>query len=260
MLIAEARTPELPPGPPVTAVQKLPGSISPSAAPPAAGRRARSGIERGRRRQRLRTRQGERTARRSRPPGRRIWRRRQRRKTAAADSRLRGSSGSASRASSSTPATAGTTPAHRPAVSIEAELVLDIALRAGKAAAEDRRASRSSSPAGPTSSSRCRNGRRWRTARAPICSCRFTPTPSSSTQAHGIETYFLNFANNLSAAAVAARENAASGQAMSALPDIVKAIALNNKLDESRDFATQVQHAMVEHLRNRRTRRSRTSA
>ena len=72
---------------------------------------------------------------------------------------------------------------------------------------------------------------------------------SSSSQAHGIETYFLNFASNLSAAAVAARENAASGQAMSALPDIVKAIALNNKLDESRDFATQVQHAMIDHLR-----------
>jgi N-acetylmuramoyl-L-alanine amidase len=65
----------------------------------------------------------------------------------------------------------------------------------------------------------------------------------------GVETYFLNFANNLSAAAVAARENAASGQAMGALPDFVKAIALNNKLDESRDFATEVQHAMLERLR-----------
>jgi N-acetylmuramoyl-L-alanine amidase len=71
---------------------------------------------------------------------------------------------------------------------------------------------------------------------------------SSSAQAHGIETYFLNFASNLSAAAVAARENAASGQAMNALPDIVKAIALNNKLDESRDFAAQIQHSMVETL------------
>jgi N-acetylmuramoyl-L-alanine amidase len=72
---------------------------------------------------------------------------------------------------------------------------------------------------------------------------------SPSAQARGVETYFLNFASNLSAAAVAARENAASGQAMGALPDIVKAIALNNKLDESRDFATQVQHAMTERLR-----------
>jgi N-acetylmuramoyl-L-alanine amidase len=72
---------------------------------------------------------------------------------------------------------------------------------------------------------------------------------SASAQARGVETYFLNFANNLSAAGVAARENAASGQAMGALPDFVKAIALNNKLDESRDFATQVQRAMIEKLR-----------
>jgi len=69
---------------------------------------------------------------------------------------------------------------------------------------------------------------------------------STNAQAHGIETYFLNFANNQSAAAVAARENAASTQAMGGLPDFVKAIALNNKLDESRDFALQVQRAMVE--------------
>ncbi len=73
---------------------------------------------------------------------------------------------------------------------------------------------------------------------------------STSAQARGIETYFLNFASNLSAAAVAARENAASGQTMGALPDIVKSIALNNKLDESRDFATEVQHAMIEQLRS----------
>ncbi len=72
---------------------------------------------------------------------------------------------------------------------------------------------------------------------------------SENVQARGIETYFLNFANNLSAASVAARENAASGQAMAALPDLVKAIALNNKLDESRDLATLVQRSMVERLR-----------
>jgi len=72
---------------------------------------------------------------------------------------------------------------------------------------------------------------------------------STSLQAHGIETYFLNFANNQSAAAVAARENATSAQAMGALPDFVKAIALHNKLDESRDFATQVQRSMMERLK-----------
>jgi N-acetylmuramoyl-L-alanine amidase len=72
---------------------------------------------------------------------------------------------------------------------------------------------------------------------------------SGNGQARGVETYFLNFANTMSAAAVAARENAASGQAMGSLPDIVKSIALNNKLHESRDFATQVQRAMLERLR-----------
>jgi N-acetylmuramoyl-L-alanine amidase len=76
---------------------------------------------------------------------------------------------------------------------------------------------------------------------------------SPNGQARGVETYFLNFANNLTAAAVAARENAASGQAMAALPDFVKAIALNNKLDESRDFATHVQRAMVARLRTANT-------
>ena len=72
---------------------------------------------------------------------------------------------------------------------------------------------------------------------------------SASGQARGIETYYLNFADNLSAASVAARENATSGQAMAALPDFVKAIALNNKLNESRDFATLVQRSMLERLR-----------
>lgn len=68
---------------------------------------------------------------------------------------------------------------------------------------------------------------------------------NANPSAHGIETFFLNFASNPEAAAVAARENTVSGQSMHNLNDIVKAIALNNKLDESRDLATQVQDAMV---------------
>jgi len=72
---------------------------------------------------------------------------------------------------------------------------------------------------------------------------------SRNKQAHGIETYFLNFATSPDAEAVAARENAASDQTMHRLPDIVKAITLNNKLAESRDFATFVQRAMVERVR-----------
>ena len=79
---------------------------------------------------------------------------------------------------------------------------------------------------------------------------------SRNARAHGVETYFLNFATNPDAEAVAARENAGSAQSMHRLPAIVKAIALNNKLDESRDFAEMVQRSMVQRLsqRNRQLR------
>jgi N-acetylmuramoyl-L-alanine amidase len=79
---------------------------------------------------------------------------------------------------------------------------------------------------------------------------------SRNPQARGIETYFLNFATNPEAEAVAARENATSGQPMHNLPDIVKAIALNNKINESRDLAASVQKSMVKRLgvRNRQLR------
>jgi len=66
--------------------------------------------------------------------------------------------------------------------------------------------------------------------------------------ARGIETYFLNFAMNPEAEAVAARENATSAQSMHNLPDIVKAIALNNKINESRDLAVTVQKSMAKRL------------
>ena len=72
---------------------------------------------------------------------------------------------------------------------------------------------------------------------------------STVAAARGIETYFLNFANNADAEAVAARENAGSSKNMRHLPDIVQAIALNNKLDESRDFATMVQATLYQELR-----------
>jgi N-acetylmuramoyl-L-alanine amidase len=79
---------------------------------------------------------------------------------------------------------------------------------------------------------------------------------STNTQARGIETYFLNFASNSAAEALAARENAGSSRTMRELPEIVKAIALNNKIDESRDFATLVQRSLYDKLRrvNRQAR------
>lgn len=72
---------------------------------------------------------------------------------------------------------------------------------------------------------------------------------SENEKARGIETYFLNFAPNPEAERIAARENAGGSKTMHSLPEIVKAIALNNKIDESRDFAALIQGAMYERLR-----------
>ena len=72
---------------------------------------------------------------------------------------------------------------------------------------------------------------------------------SRNTAAKGIETYFLSFASSPEAEAIAARENATSAKEMHQLPDLIKAISLNNKLDESRDLANMVQDALVSTLK-----------
>jgi N-acetylmuramoyl-L-alanine amidase len=72
---------------------------------------------------------------------------------------------------------------------------------------------------------------------------------SRNPKARGIETYFLNFAGSTHAEEVAARENAISAATLKDLQNLVKAITLNSKIDESRDFAASVQEAMVENLR-----------
>ena len=71
---------------------------------------------------------------------------------------------------------------------------------------------------------------------------------SRQPSARGIETYFLNFATSPQAEEVAARENATSSQSMGTLPAILKAIALNNKLSESRELATMVQTSMTRRM------------
>jgi N-acetylmuramoyl-L-alanine amidase len=72
---------------------------------------------------------------------------------------------------------------------------------------------------------------------------------SANATTGGVETYFLNFALNRQAEAVAARENAASGRTMNSLPGIIKAITMNSKVNESRDFAALIQRSMVRGLR-----------
>jgi N-acetylmuramoyl-L-alanine amidase len=68
---------------------------------------------------------------------------------------------------------------------------------------------------------------------------------SRNSTARGIETYFLNFAKDPHAEAVAARENAISAATMKDLQNLVKAITLNSKVDESRDFAASIQESMI---------------
>lgn len=67
---------------------------------------------------------------------------------------------------------------------------------------------------------------------------------SKDASARGVETYYLNFTSNADALEVAARENAVSQKSVFELQDLVKKIALKEKIEESREFATDVQKAM----------------
>jgi len=72
---------------------------------------------------------------------------------------------------------------------------------------------------------------------------------SRNPKARGIETYFLSFARSSHAEAVAARENAISEATLKDLQSLVRKITLPTKIDESRDFASSVQEAMVSGVR-----------
>jgi N-acetylmuramoyl-L-alanine amidase len=71
----------------------------------------------------------------------------------------------------------------------------------------------------------------------------------------GIETYYLNFNASPGAMDVAARENATAQSNVHDLEDIVEKIARNEKIEESRDFATDIQESLSKQAGN--TERSR---
>ncbi|MGC9292943.1 MAG: N-acetylmuramoyl-L-alanine amidase [Acidobacteriaceae bacterium] len=71
---------------------------------------------------------------------------------------------------------------------------------------------------------------------------------SRDRSARGVETYFLNFTASPGALAVAARENAVSNKSVYELSDLVRKIALSDKVDESRTFAMDVQRSLYEGL------------
>ena len=62
--------------------------------------------------------------------------------------------------------------------------------------------------------------------------------------ARGIETYYLNLKGSAEAMAVAARENAASQQGIHDLQDLVKKITQTEKVDESKEFAEDIQDSL----------------
>src|SRR5271155_70583 len=62
--------------------------------------------------------------------------------------------------------------------------------------------------------------------------------------ARGVETYYLNFTSSPEALEVAARENAVSEKSIYELQDLVKKIALKEKIEESREFAGDVEQSL----------------
>ena len=71
---------------------------------------------------------------------------------------------------------------------------------------------------------------------------------SGDETARGVETYYLNFTSQPDALDVAARENAVSDRSVHQLADLVKKITLKDKLDESREFAADVEQSLYDGL------------
>ncbi len=64
----------------------------------------------------------------------------------------------------------------------------------------------------------------------------------------GIETYFLNFTSDPEALQLAARENATSQESVHQLQNLIKKIALNNKIEESQELAHDVQTVLYRRM------------
>lgn len=66
--------------------------------------------------------------------------------------------------------------------------------------------------------------------------------------ARGVETYYLNLKGSAEAMEVAARENASSDEGIHDLEDMVKKIAQNEKIDESKEFAADIQDSLAKRM------------
>ena len=81
---------------------------------------------------------------------------------------------------------------------------------------------------------------------------------SHDPDSRGVETYYLNFASSQDALDVAARENALSQSGLHDLQDMIKKIARNEKVEESKELADDIQGSLTKRLqqvsRNERDR------
>ena len=66
--------------------------------------------------------------------------------------------------------------------------------------------------------------------------------------ARGIETYYLNMRGSAEAMEVAARENATAEQGVHDLQDLVKKIAQTEKIEESKEFAEDIQDSLAKRV------------
>jgi N-acetylmuramoyl-L-alanine amidase len=66
--------------------------------------------------------------------------------------------------------------------------------------------------------------------------------------ARGVETYYLNFATSQEAMDVATRENAAAQSSMHDLQDLIKKIARNDKIEESKELASDIQDSLAHRM------------
>ena len=66
--------------------------------------------------------------------------------------------------------------------------------------------------------------------------------------ARGVETYYLNFATTEESMEVASRENALSQESLHDLQDLIKKIARNDKIEESKELASDVQDSLTQRL------------
>ena len=71
---------------------------------------------------------------------------------------------------------------------------------------------------------------------------------SDDPSARGIETFYLNLTDSEEARQVAARENAFAQASIHDLQDLVQKIARNEKIDESRELATEVQAGLAKRM------------